>query len=162
MDMPVRVTPRGTRGSTMFDQPPWLMRIMAGANVAFFRLMGRRARVQGRPLLLLTTVGAKSGKRRQATLGWFDDEPPRVDTWLIVASKGGSATHPGWYVNLARRPKDTTIEVDGETIAVEPQSLEGPERERAWARIVALAPGYGKYAVTTDREIPVVRLVRRQ
>ena len=47
------------------------------------------------------------------------------------------------------------------TIAVEPQSLHGPERERAWARIVALAPGYGQYAITTDREIPVVRLTRR-
>ena len=145
----------------MFDQPPWLMRIMAAANVAFFRLMGRRARVQGRPLLLLTTVGAKSGKRRQATLGWFDDDPPSPDRWLIVASKGGSATHPGWYVNLARRPKETKIEADGKTIAVDPQSLEGAERERAWARIVAQAPGYGKYAVTTDREIPIVRLVRR-
>jgi len=137
------------------------MGILTAMNVAFFRLMGKRAKVQGRPLLLLTTMGAKTGKRRQTTLGWFDDDPPRADTWLIVASKGGSASHPSWYVNLARRPKDTTIEVDGKTIAVEPQSLEGAERERAWARIVALAPGYGKYAVTTDREIPVVRLVRR-
>ena len=145
----------------MFDLPPPLMGILTAVNVAFFRLMGQRAKVQGRPLLLLTTVGAKTGKRRQTTLGWFDDDPPSADRWLIVASKGGSATHPGWYVNLARRPKDTTIEVDGKTIAVEPQSLEGAERERAWARIVALAPSYGKYAVTTDREIPVVRLVRR-
>jgi deazaflavin-dependent oxidoreductase (nitroreductase family) len=146
----------------MFDQPPWLMRIMSAGNVAFFRLLGRRARVQGRPLLLLTTVGANSGKRRQATLGWFDDEPPSADTWLVVASKGGSATHPGWFVNLARRPKDVTIEIDGQKISVEPQSLEGAERERAWERIAAVAPGYGKYAVTTDREIPVVRLTRRR
>jgi deazaflavin-dependent oxidoreductase (nitroreductase family) len=160
--MPVRLTPRGTRGSNFFNMPPPLMAILSAINVGFFRLIGHRAKIQGRPLLLLTTVGAKTGKRRQATLGWFDDDPPRADTWLIVASKGGSATHPGWYVNLARRPQDTTIDVDGKTIAVEPQSLEGPERERAWARIVALAPGYGKYAVTTDREIPVVRLTRRR
>jgi deazaflavin-dependent oxidoreductase (nitroreductase family) len=142
--------------------PPPLMPIFSAVNVGFYRLIGRRAKIQGRPLLLLTTRGAKTGQRRQATLGWFDDDPPRADAWLVVASKGGSATHPGWYVNLARRPDDATIEVDGETIAVEPESLADPERERAWSRIVALAPGYGQYAVTTDREIPVVRLTRRR
>jgi deazaflavin-dependent oxidoreductase (nitroreductase family) len=146
----------------MFDQPQWLTRIMAAGNVAFFRLMGRRARIQGRPLLLLSTVGAKSGTRRQETLGFFADEPARDDAWLIVASKGGSATHPGWYVNLARRPNDVSIEVDGNKIAVAPESLHGPERARAWGRVVALAPGYGKYAVTTDREIPIVRLTRKR
>ena len=146
----------------MFDQPPWLMRIMAAGNVVFFRVLGRRARVQGRPLLLLTTVGAKSGKRRQATLGFFPDEPAQDDAWLIVASKGGSATHPGWYVNLARRPDDVSIEVEGKNIAVAPESLHGPERQRAWERIAALAPGYAHYAVTTDREIPIVRLTKKR
>ena len=141
--------------------PPPLMAIFSAVNVGFYRLIGSRTKMQGRPLLLLTTLGAKTAKRRQATLAWFDDDPPRAGAWLVVASKGGSATHPGWYVNLARRPKDTTIEFDGETIAVEPESLHGAERERAWSRIVALAPGYGQYAVTTDREIPVVRLTRR-
>jgi deazaflavin-dependent oxidoreductase (nitroreductase family) len=145
----------------MFDQPPWLMRIMAAGNVAFFRLMGRRARIQGRPLLLLTTVGAKSGKSRQVTLGSFPDEPARDDAWLVVASKGGSATHPAWYVNLARRPDDVSIEIEGQKFAVVPESLHGAERERAWGRVVALAPGYGHYAVTTDREIPIVRLTRK-
>ena len=145
----------------MFDQPPWLMRIMAAGNVAFFRLLGRRARIQGRPLLLLTTVGAKSSKSRQVTLGSFPDEPASDDAWLIVASKGGSATHPAWYVNLARRPDDVSIEIDGKKFAVAPASLHGAERERAWARVVALAPGYGPYAVTTDREIPIVRLTRK-
>jgi hypothetical protein len=64
-------------------------------------------------------------------------------------------------VNLARGPDDVSIDVDGKHVAVEPQSLHGPERERAWRRIVALAPGYGQYEVKTDREIPVVRLTRR-
>jgi len=146
----------------MFDQPAWLMRIMAAGNVVFFRVLGRRARVQGRPLLLLTTVGAKSGKRRQSTLGFFPDEPARDDAWLIVASKGGSATHPGWYVNLARRPDDVSIEIDGKNIAVAPESLDGPERQRAWERVAALAPGYAHYAVTTDREIPIVRLTKKR
>lgn len=140
---------------------PWLMAVFSAVNVGFYRLVGRRMRIQGRPLLLLRTVGAKTGKRRQIPLAWFEDDPARADAWLVVASAGGAAAHPGWYVNLARRPRDTTIEVNGETIAVEPESLHGPERERAWERIVALAPGYGAYKVTTDREIPVVRLTRR-
>ncbi len=159
--MPVRLTPRGTRGSRFFQMPPWLKSIFMAFNISVYRLAGRRMRIQGRPLLLLTTLGAKTGKRRQTPLGWFEDDPPRTDTWLVVASAAGAASHPGWYVNLARRPDDTTIDVDGRTVAVSPQSLEGAERERAWARIVTLAPGYGQYAVTTDREIPVVRLTRR-
>lgn len=137
------------------------MAIFSAVNVGFYRLVGQRMRIQGRPLLLLTTVGAKTGKRRMTPLSWFDDDPARADAWLVVASAGGAAAHPGWYMNLARRPADASIDVDGRHIAVEAESLHGPERERAWSRIVALAPGYGPYAVTTDREIPVVRLTRR-
>ncbi len=141
--------------------PPWLKPIFMAVNRGFYRLIGRRIRIQGRPLLLLTTIGAKTGQRRESPLAWFEDDPPRPDAWLIVASAGGAASHPGWYVNLARRPDDASIEVAGRHIAVTPQSLDGEERKRAWARIVALAPGYGAYEVTTDREIPVVRLTRR-
>lgn len=159
--MPVLLTPRGTRGSGFFKMAPWAAAIFSALNVAFYRLVGRRLQVQGRPLLLLTTVGAKTGKRRQTTLAWFADDPARADVWLVVASAGGAAAHPAWYVNLARRPDDASIDVDGREVAVEPRSLHGPERERAWARVVALAPVYGGYAVTTDREIPIVRLVRK-
>ena len=160
--MSVKLTPRGSRGAEFFSKMPrWLMPIFTALNVGMFRLFGRRMRIQGRPLLLLTTFGAKSGRRRQSTLAWFDDEPPRPDAWLIVASAGGAATHPAWYVNLARRPADVSIDVAGARVAVEPRSLEGEERERAWTRVVALAPGYGPYAVKTDREIPIVRLTRK-
>jgi deazaflavin-dependent oxidoreductase (nitroreductase family) len=160
--MSVKLTPRGTRGTEFFSKiPPWLMGIFTGLNVGMFRLFGRRMRIQGQPLLLLTTVGAKTGRKRQSTLAWFDDDPARTDTWLIVASKGGAATHPAWYVNLARRPADASIDVGGQNVAVEPRSLEGAEREKAWKRVVALAPGYGKYEQQTDREIPIVRLTRK-
>lgn len=159
--MPVRLTPRGTRGSGFFIMAPWLMKIFSAINVGFYRLAGRRMKIQGRPLLLLTTIGAKTGQRRESPLTWFEDDPPGPDAWLIVASAGGAASHPGWYVNLARRPDDASIEVAGRHIAVTPQSLDGEERKRAWARIVALAPGYRAYEVRTDREIPVVRLTRR-
>jgi len=141
---------------------PWVLAIFHFMNVGMFRLLGRRMRVQGRPLLLLTTTGAKTGRVRETTLGWFPDEEGGSDSRLIVASAAGAASHPGWYVNLARRPDGAAIEVDGQRFAVECDSLHGGERDRAWKRIVALAPGYGKYEHDTDREIPVVRLTPKR
>ena len=159
--MPVRLTPRGTRGTGFPKLAPWALAIFHFMNVGMFRLLGRRMRVQGRPLLLLTTTGAKTGRVRQTTLGWFPDEEGGSDSRLIVASAAGAASHPSWYVNLARRPDVAAIDVDGQRFAVNADSLHGPERDRAWKRIVALAPGYGKYEQQTDREIPVVRLTPR-
>jgi deazaflavin-dependent oxidoreductase (nitroreductase family) len=137
---------------------PWALAAFKFVNVGMFRLAGGRMKVQGRPLLLLETIGARTGRRRQTTLGWFPDEDASRRAWLIVASAAGAATHPAWYFNLARRPDDASIEVGGERVAVRAESLDGAEREGAWTRVVALAPGYGKYAHDTDREIPVVRL----
>ncbi len=140
---------------------PWALAIFGFVNVGMFRLFGRRMRVQGRPLLLLTTTGAKAGRVRQTTLGWFPDDEGGLESRLVVASAAGAAAHPAWYVNLARRPDGAAIDVDGHHYPVNADSLRGPERDRAWARIVALAPGYGKYEQQTDREIPVVRLTRK-
>jgi len=156
--MSVRLTPRGTRGTGFPKVAPWIAAIFSFMQIAMFRLLGRRMRVQGRPLLLLTTTGAKTGRRRETTLGWFPDEERGNGSRLVVASNAGAAAHPSWYVNLARRPDGAAIEVDGHKFAVSAESLHGAERERAWKRIVALAPGYGKYGQQTDREIPVVRL----
>ncbi len=156
--MSVRLTPRGTRGTGFPKMAPWVRALFAAMSVAMFRIAGRRMRVQGRPLLLLETFGARTGKRRQTTLGWFPGEDAARRSWLIVASAAGSASHPAWYLNLARRPDDVAIEVDGERVAVRAESLHGADRERAWNRVVTLAPGYGKYGRDTDREIPVVRL----
>ena len=141
--------------------PRWLLAVFRAMNLVSFRLFGRRMRIQGRPLLLLTTIGAKTGRRRQTTLAYFPDEERTSESWLIVASAAGSAAHPSWYVNLARDPR-AWIEVDGGERAVRAESLHAEERERAWRRVVALAPGYGPYAEKTDREIPIVRLVPRE
>ena len=160
--MPVRLTPKGTRGKGFPKMAPWALAIFHFMNVGMFRLLGRRMRIQGRPLLLLTTTGAKTGRVRQTTLGWFPDEEGRSESRLIVASNAGAASHPAWYVNLARRPDGAAIEVDGRRFAVTADSLDGLERERTWKQIVALAPGYGKYERDTDREIPVVRLTPKR
>jgi deazaflavin-dependent oxidoreductase (nitroreductase family) len=130
--------------------------LFAAMGVGMFRLVGRRMRVQGRPLLLLTTRGARTGATRRTALGWFPDD--REPSWIVVGSGAGAATHPGWAFNLAKHPDDASIEVDGRVLRVRAETLHGAERERAWARIVELTPGYGRYAQQTDREIPVIRL----
>jgi len=137
---------------------PWLLAVFKLVNVGLYRFSGGRMKVMGRPLLLLETVGARTGKRRQTTLGWFPDEDPARRSWIVVASAAGAAAHPAWYLNLARHADDAQIDVDGQRVAVRAESLHGSERERAWQRVVTLAPGYGKYARDTDREIPIVRL----
>ena len=114
-------------------------------------------------MLLLTTLGAKTGKVRQTVLCWFPDgghaDTADVATsWLVVASAAGAAKHPAWYVNLARHPDQASIELGGRQVKVEPQSLRGAERAEAWRQVVALAPGYATYATKTDREIPIFRL----
>jgi deazaflavin-dependent oxidoreductase (nitroreductase family) len=113
--------------------------------------------VQGRPLLRLKTVGARSGKTRTSVLGGFPDEE-QSGSWIVVASNAGSARHPGWAHNLASSPRSAKIDAGDGEVPVVAEMLTGPEREHTWARIVETAPGYGRYEDKTDREIPVFRL----
>lgn len=104
--------------------------------------------------LILTTVGAKTGLKRDAHLTAF----PEADSWLVVGSKGGSATHPAWYINMARNPDQVWVEVGNRRTRVKPETLKGADRAKAWRRIVSEYGNYGAYEKKTDREIPVVRL----
>jgi deazaflavin-dependent oxidoreductase (nitroreductase family) len=133
---------------------------LSRTQVHLYRRFGDRMRVQGRPLPLLTTMGAKTGKVRQTVLCWFPDgDPSNGDTaWLVVASGAGSAQHPAWFVNMARSPDRVSIEVGGRQVNVASQSLRGAERTEAWQRVVALSPGYAATEQRTDREIPIVLL----
>jgi deazaflavin-dependent oxidoreductase (nitroreductase family) len=136
--------------------PRPLLIAMLGLSVIFYRLFGNRVRVLGAPLLLLTTTGARSSKRRRTLLGWFADETD--ESWLVVASYAGSARHPAWYLNMARCPDEVWIEVGNRKLKVRPESLKGAEREATWRRIVSQSPGYGAYQHKTDREMPIIRL----
>ncbi len=121
----------------------------------------RRSRSQEQPRMmdfpgvLLTTVGARSGKTRTSPLGGFPDGP---DAWLVVASAGGGAQHPGWFFNLARNPDQVWLEVGKRRLRVRGELLRGERREQALARIAAISPRYAGYQSKTDREIPIVRL----
>jgi len=141
--------------------PRWALGVYKTMNRLMFAIGGDRMRIQGQPLLQLETIGARSCARRFTNLGRFEDEG-RAGSWLVVASNAGAARHPAWYFNLARRPDEAWVRAGGKRFAVRAESLSGDERARAWARIVSLAPGYGKYTVDTDREIPLVRLTPKR
>jgi deazaflavin-dependent oxidoreductase (nitroreductase family) len=116
-------------------------------------------RMDGVPVLLLITRGARSGEQRATPVMCFPDGD---SAWLVVASAGGSAGHPAWFVNIARHPDDVWVEVDGRRVKVTPHSLSGEDRKAAWQRITAQAPRFAGYQQKTDREIPLVRLAAEQ
>jgi len=146
-------TPKGTYGQGM---PSFAKPVMKLVNPLML-WQARRGKAQmGMNLLVLNTVGAKSGRPRQTVLGYFPDSS---SGWLIIASAAGSASNPAWYHNIAAHPDQVSIEVGGQKVAVTPTQLSGAEREAAWAQISA-SPRYAGYATKTDRVIPIIRLSR--
>ena len=114
--------------------------------------------MDGIPVILLTTRGARSGADRTTPVMAFRQSDSE---WLVVASFAGAKQHPAWFINLARHPDDVWVEVDGRRVRVTPTSLEGEDRERAWADITAKSARFTGYQEKTDREIPVVRLTAK-
>ena len=116
-------------------------------------------RFMGFPVGVLTTVGAKTGSERKQVLGVFPDGD---NSWLIIASNGGAPSHPHWFVNIAKNPDKVWLQAGGPRLHVSVHSLQGKEREDAYARVVSAAKNYAGYPQKTDREIPVVRLTRAE
>jgi deazaflavin-dependent oxidoreductase (nitroreductase family) len=111
----------------------------------------------GMDLLVLTTTGRRTGRRHDTPLSWFAEG----EAWLVVAS-GGGAGSPQWLRNLVADPDGAAVELPGQgPRPVRSEVLDGPERERAWARIVAAQPRYAKYQGRSERVYPVVRLTAR-
>ena len=152
--MSVVVTSNGTRG-VKYPIPSRLMALLSRIPVGLHQLSGGRMKMHGQPLLVLQTVGARTGQPRTSMVSQFRE---RDGSTLIVASFGGAAKHPSWYLNVAKHPDQVFIERKGEHVRVQPTTLTGEERERAWRRIVTIAPGFAEYQRKTDRELPVIRL----
>ena len=111
----------------------------------------------GDKLVLLHTIGARSGEERVAPTMALRDE----DSWLVYASKAGAPDNPAWYYNLVQNP-DITIETPQGMFEVTAHELHGDEREAAWARVVSVASGFADYQVKAGpRVIPVLRLTPR-
>ena len=111
---------------------------------------------EGAPLLLLHTVGAKSGKPRTNPLMYLPDG----DRWVVFASKGGAPTSPDWYHNLVANPR-TSVEVGTDTFKVTATVAQGEERDTLYSRQADLYPQFAEYERRTTRKIPVVVLTRR-
>ena len=120
------------------------------------RLGHRIPGLRGR-MLLLDHVGAKSGLKRTSPLQYIDDG----DDVFVIASKGGYSKHPAWYYNLKANP-DTTVQIGDEQRPVHARVVADPEeRERLWAKAVAIYRPYEDYKARAGRKIPLVVLERR-
>jgi len=153
LSMTQQIPPGGTKGTRM--PRGRLLRVSTAMMAWIYRRTG--GGLGGHSMLLLTTVGARSGEKRTANVRRFEDGP---DRWLVVASAGGAAKHPSWLYNATTHPDQVWAEVDRDRYRVTPEILAGDERAKAWDRIVAEVPQFGTYPDKTDREIPVVRLTR--
>jgi deazaflavin-dependent oxidoreductase (nitroreductase family) len=119
------------------------------------RSRGRLKVAIGQPILLLHTLGARSGEPRTSPLLYT----PRGDAHVIVASKAGDARHPSWYHNLRAHPDSVSIELDGSRTDVHPRVAEGPEREALWRLVNDNYNGFDVYqARAGERVIPIVVL----
>ena len=106
--------------------------------------------LRGKPVILLTSVGAKSGKIRKTPLMRVEHD----GEYAVVASQGGAPTHPVWYYNLVANPH---VELQDGAVKKDYQAREvsGAERETWWERAVAAWPDYASYQTRTTRKIPL-------
>ena len=125
--------------------------------IAEFRETGGKAggMFEGKPLVLVHHVGAKSGKQRIAPLVPLLDG----DRVYIFASKGGADTNPDWYHNLVANPQ-TVVELGSETFPVTARVLTGDERDEVYSKQSSAEPQFAEYQRNTKRLIPVLELQR--
>lgn len=109
----------------------------------------------GKSLLLLHTIGAKSGQPRINPVACVSDG----DRLVVIASKGGAPTNPDWYYNLLANPL-VNVETGSEQFQARATVATEPERTRLYAKMVAMMPGFADYERKTTRVIPVIVLTR--
>ena len=106
--------------------------------------------VLDRPVVLFTTTGAKSGKRRYVPLMRVEED----GRYAMVASKGGDPAHPSWYHNVQANPT-VTVQDGDKVVTLTAREVDGAEREHWWELAVAAYPPYAEYQTKTTRLIPV-------
>lgn len=111
---------------------------------------------KGATMLLLTTVGRKSGLRRRTALIYGQDG----DDYVIVASRGGHKDHPAWYLNLVDNP-DVEVQINADKFTAHAATANAEEKARLWPLMASIWPSYNDYQAKTKREIPVVVLKRK-
>jgi F420H(2)-dependent quinone reductase len=133
-------------------------RYLGAVHRLLYRASGGRigGRLWDLPVVLLTTTGRRSGKRRTVPLCSLRDGGDVV----VIASYGGLDRPPAWWLNLEANPAAELLE-GRERRAVTARNADPEERARLWAEVTSRAPGYLEYERRTDREIPVVILQPR-
>lgn len=145
-----------TTDQTVYDSPEeWVNKHIR----SYVESEGRKGHTwRGLPTLLLTTRGRVTGKLRRTALIYGQDG----DTYLIVASNGGSAQHPNWYLNLVANPR-VECQVGAEIFAAQARTATPEEKARLWPIMAAIFPTYDRYlktAANRGRDIPLVILDR--
>ena len=132
-----------------------LMEWFWGVHARLYRATGGLVggKMQGMPVLLLTTRGRKSGEPRTVALMYL----PRGDAAVVIASNAGEPKHPAWWLNLLAEPR-AEIERGGARETVTAREAQGDERERIWKDLAGINSAYTTYQSRTERQIPVVVL----
>ncbi|MBI4517592.1 MAG: nitroreductase family deazaflavin-dependent oxidoreductase [Deltaproteobacteria bacterium] len=133
-----------------------IVRVAAQLNTWLYRASGGRVAGRfpgGAPVLLLTTIGRRSGRRQTAPLLYLEDGL----RYVVVASKGGMSHHPLWFKNLEANPR-VEVEVGRRKLMAAARRATAEEKAVLWPRLVAMYPSYAAYQARTEREIPVVIL----
>ncbi len=135
-----------------------LFRFAVAIHVTLYRLLGGRlvGRMGKAPILLLTVTGRRSGRRITTPLLYARDGQDLV----VVASAGGQAKHPAWWLNLRSNPQ-ASVEVGRERLEVTARAAGVEEKPRLWALLTAMYPTYDTYQAKTTRVIDVVVLTPR-
>lgn len=133
-----------------------VMRAFGTLHAGLYRLSGGRVggKVGKAPILLLTTVGRKSGRARTLPLGYSRDG----GRLLVIASALGAPKHPAWYLNL-RDNSRVTVRLGAETKQMDAETATGAERARLWKELIIDFPFFVEHQQKTTREIPVVILL---
>ena len=133
----------------------FLFKLFIKLQIVVFRLSKGKAMgtMRGMPVLLLTTVGRKSGKQRTTPLMYIR----AGDSYVVTASNNGKGRHPAWLSNLQVTPQ-VQIEVPGQRLEVQAEVATQAEQERRWPQLEAEAPFFDKYRQKTTRAIPMVLL----
>ena len=113
--------------------------------------------LRGRPVIVLTSMGAKTGKLRKNALMRIEHQ----GVYAVVASQGGAPKHPVWYHNLLAHPDEVLVQDGPEPFSVVIREVTGDEKATWWERAVAAYPPYAEYQAKTDRQIPVFIATRR-
>jgi deazaflavin-dependent oxidoreductase (nitroreductase family) len=133
--------------------------LMSWVNVWLYRLSGGWLGGRfpgGAPVLLLTTVGRRSGAARAVPLLYLHDG----ERLVVVASKGGMSHHPLWYRNLEANPR-VEVEIGRERRTMLARRATAAEKTALWPSLVAMYRDYATYQARTERDIPVVILTER-